>query len=615
MGGSSLVPGGAGDRRSATPTASPAARPRLHRSRADPRVRAARSISPSTLFIVSSKSGTTLEPNIFEHYFFERGRAGRRRRSEAGQPLHRDHRSRLQAARTWRKPTASATSSSACPSIGGRYSALSDFGMVPAAVMGLDVRAASSSDAEEMVHACAPACPPPENPGRGPRRRSSASAANRAATRSRSSLRPASRDLGAWLEQLIAESTGKHGKGLIPVDREPLGAPELYGARPRCSPTCASTIAPDAGAGRGGRRAGSGGHPVVAHRRRRRRTTLAQELFRWEIATAVAGVDPRHQPLRSAGRRGEQGRHARADRRVTKRPDALPTSRRSSMRATDRALRRRGNIAALTDVQAAERPIDARRLPHGPSRPPRAGDYFALLAYIEMNARSRSALGTSSRIGARPIGAWRPPRLRTPVPALDRSGVQRRAEQRRVPAGHLRRQRGPARPGTHRLRGRQGRAGPRRFRGPRGAQAAAPCASTSAPISMPAWACSRRPSTSCFPARPADVSRQGRLSVPHPADRRDAGAPRARGGAGLSRLWEGGLCGRSAVHETKQLIAVAVAHVTQCPYCIRGHTRAATRQGATPEEIMEAIWVAAEMRAGGPMRTPPLRSTRSVAAR
>ena len=51
--------------------------------------------------------------------------------------------------------------------------------------------------------------------------------------------------------------------------------------------------------------------------------------------------------------------------------------------------------------------------------------------------------------------------------------------------------------------------------------------------------------------------------------------------------------------KTKQLIAVAVAHTTQCPYCIRGHTRAARHAGATPEEIMEAIWVAAEMRAGG----------------
>lgn len=51
--------------------------------------------------------------------------------------------------------------------------------------------------------------------------------------------------------------------------------------------------------------------------------------------------------------------------------------------------------------------------------------------------------------------------------------------------------------------------------------------------------------------------------------------------------------------KTKQLIAVAAAHITQCPYCIRGHTKAAMRHGATPEELMEAIWVAAEMRAGG----------------
>lgn len=50
--------------------------------------------------------------------------------------------------------------------------------------------------------------------------------------------------------------------------------------------------------------------------------------------------------------------------------------------------------------------------------------------------------------------------------------------------------------------------------------------------------------------------------------------------------------------KTKQLIAVAVAHVTQCPYCIRGHTKAALREGVTREELLEAIWVAAEMRAG-----------------
>src|SRR5487761_1765338 len=51
--------------------------------------------------------------------------------------------------------------------------------------------------------------------------------------------------------------------------------------------------------------------------------------------------------------------------------------------------------------------------------------------------------------------------------------------------------------------------------------------------------------------------------------------------------------------KTKQLIAIAAAHITQCPYCIQGHTKAALKHGATPQEIMEAIWVAAEMRAGG----------------
>lgn len=55
---------------------------------------------------------------------------------------------------------------------------------------------------------------------------------------------------------------------------------------------------------------------------------------------------------------------------------------------------------------------------------------------------------------------------------------------------------------------------------------------------------------------------------------------------------------RALSRKTKQIIAVAIAHVTQCPYCIKGHTRAALRDGATNEELMEAVWVAAEMRAG-----------------
>jgi AhpD family alkylhydroperoxidase len=86
-------------------------------------------------------------------------------------------------------------------------------------------------------------------------------------------------------------------------------------------------------------------------------------------------------------------------------------------------------------------------------------------------------------------------------------------------------------------------------------------------------------------------------ATPHIAELREHLAPAAAQAFhafGKAVFAEGALSAK-----TKQLIAVAVAHVTQCPYCIRGHTRAAMRHGAAPEEIMEAIWVAAEMRAGG----------------
>jgi AhpD family alkylhydroperoxidase len=81
------------------------------------------------------------------------------------------------------------------------------------------------------------------------------------------------------------------------------------------------------------------------------------------------------------------------------------------------------------------------------------------------------------------------------------------------------------------------------------------------------------------------------------AERRRALAPEAE--AAFRQFSQAVFRDGALPEKTKQLIAVAVAHVTQCPYCIRGHTNAALRKGATPEELMEAIWVAAEMRAGG----------------
>src|SRR5262249_51973401 len=113
------------------------------------------------------------------------------------------------------------------PSIGGRYSALSNFGMIPGAVMGLDVPK-FLDDAEEMVHSCSACVPPEANPGGG---LGTIMGVLHNHGRDKVTIIPSPgiSDFGAWLEQLLAESTGKQGKGLIPVDREPLGLPEVYG--------------------------------------------------------------------------------------------------------------------------------------------------------------------------------------------------------------------------------------------------------------------------------------------------------------------------------------------------------------------------------------------------
>src|SRR6266568_7255262 len=179
----------------------------------------------NTLFFVSSKSGTTLEPNIFKQYFFERVKEAVGDRvgnhfiaiTDPGSKL------RQEAERDgFRKIFLGV------PSIGGRYSALSDFGMAPAAAMGIDVEKFLDR-ANEIVAACGPEVGPMNNPGvmlgalLGV-------AHNSGRDKITIVTSPGIYDLGAWLEQLIAESTGKNGKGLIPVDREPPGKPEIYGA-------------------------------------------------------------------------------------------------------------------------------------------------------------------------------------------------------------------------------------------------------------------------------------------------------------------------------------------------------------------------------------------------
>ncbi|MEO5922572.1 MAG: bifunctional transaldolase/phosoglucose isomerase [Bryobacteraceae bacterium] len=242
----------------------------------------------TTLFIVSSKSGSTLEPNIFKQYFFERaGRDGSRfiAITDPGSKMEQVAREDKFAHIFY-----------GLPSIGGRYSALSDFGMIPAAAMGINT-SRFLEKAKAMADACSPWQAPDQNPGLqlgvflG-------TLANAGRNKLTIVCSPGIHDLGAWMEQLIAESTGKEGKGIIPVDREPLAAPGNYG-KDRVFAYLRLEGAADRAQDSSIAALEAAGFPVV-------RITVADayqlgaEFFRWEFATAIAGailgINPFDQP-------------------------------------------------------------------------------------------------------------------------------------------------------------------------------------------------------------------------------------------------------------------------------------------------------------------------------
>ncbi len=247
-----------------------------------------------TLVLVASKSGSTLEPNILKQYFFERvkdvvgaDQVGSHfiAITDPGSQLDR-----LAQQEQFRHVFYGV------PSIGGRYSALSNFGMVPAAVMGLDA-VRFLERAQAMVRACSAEVAAVDNPGVR-----LGVALGELAVHGRDKVTliasPPLWDLGAWLEQLLAESTGKLGKGLIPLAQEALGAPDVYGSDRvfvYVRLTAASDPAQDAAVGaleRAGQAVIRIPVPDVE--------ALGQELFRWEVATAVAGavlgINPFDQP-------------------------------------------------------------------------------------------------------------------------------------------------------------------------------------------------------------------------------------------------------------------------------------------------------------------------------
>ena len=234
-----------------------------------------------TLFIVASKSGTTIEVLSLFGYFWERLRAVKAGSegenfiaiTDEGTPLQAlagEHRFR----RVFINPSG----------VGGRFSALSHFGMVPAALIGADVRLLLRR-AAAMAEVCASSAAPADNPGVW-----LGATLGELALAGRDKLTllpsPALAAFGAWVEQLIAESTGKEGKGILPVDGEPPAAPGVYGDdRLFVQLRLGDDVSSD-GALEALRRAG---HPVVSLRLPDP-YDLGAEFYRWEVATATAGA-------------------------------------------------------------------------------------------------------------------------------------------------------------------------------------------------------------------------------------------------------------------------------------------------------------------------------------
>lgn len=250
-----------------------------------------------TLVVVSSKSGTTIESHALDDYFYERiraltgERAGRQflAITDAGTPLETQAKQRGFRHVFVHGPTTG-------QDVGGRFSGLTCFGLVPAALMGIDVRRLLAG-ATQMLAACQASVPPAENPAA-----TLALALSEAWSQGRDKVTLASAAslarFGGWAEQLLAESTGKIGKGLIPIDGEPIRAAGSYQAD-RIFVELQLASQPDAGLAQRLEALATSGHPVVrcawhdAY-------DLGGEAIRWFLATSLAAgvmrIDPFDEP-------------------------------------------------------------------------------------------------------------------------------------------------------------------------------------------------------------------------------------------------------------------------------------------------------------------------------
>lgn len=332
-----------------------------------------------TLFVVSSKSGTTLETSLLHTHFFERVRertgkeaAGARfvAVTDPGSALDR-----LATERGFRAVFHGEAS------IGGRYSALSYFGLAPAALVGLDLRRLLAR-ARGMADACSPESPASANPGvqlgvlLG-------LAAREGRDKATLVVCPGLDGLGAWVEQLLAESTGKDGRGIMPVDGERLDAPTVYGDD-RVFVATTRNDESDEGRAAALDALARAGHPVVRIRVRDR-YDVAAECFRWEFATAVAGavlgVHPFDQPdveASKAATRAITSGEAASGRAAP----APPVAELAYDTGVVSAHVARPYSTALRRSVGAEAPLQDWVTAH--LRRLRPQGYFAVLAYLEM---------------------------------------------------------------------------------------------------------------------------------------------------------------------------------------------------------------------------------------
>jgi hypothetical protein len=258
-----------------------------------------------TLFLVASKSGGTIEPASMEKLFWAHmsqalgAEAGRHfiAVTDPGTEL-----ARLAGQRGYRKAFLNP------PDIGGRFSALSLFGLVPGAIIGGPMRKMLSGGAD-MAEGCRQ-----ENHQNAGLQLGAFIGATAAAGRDKLTvvLPPSLRALGLWIEQLVAESTGKQGKGALPVVDEPLGTPEVYGSDRCFVAVSTDRDAPDEAPLDALEAAG---HPVL--RLSTRIAALGAEFFRWELATAIAGailgINPFDEPNVSEAKEKTKAILAKAD--------------------------------------------------------------------------------------------------------------------------------------------------------------------------------------------------------------------------------------------------------------------------------------------------------------